>query len=62
MAASEPKKFKARMYKIWMMRHVNVPEEIGRALAQECAGKSANRRSGALPKHIPVVTDRKSVV
>lgn len=53
--ASDPKKFQARLYKIWMMRHVNVPEEIGRALAQEFAGKSTNRRGGALPKHVPVV-------
>lgn len=49
-------RFQAKMYKIWMMRHVNVPEEIGQALAMECAGKSAKRRAGALPKHVPVVT------
>lgn len=49
-------RFQAKLYKIWMMRHVNVPEEIGQALAMECAGKSAKRRAGALPKHVPVVT------
>lgn len=53
---SEPRKFQAKLYKIWMMRHVNVPEEIGRELANECGGKSTKRRAGALPKHIPVVT------
>ncbi|MGH9699183.1 MAG: YdeI/OmpD-associated family protein [Candidatus Acidiferrales bacterium] len=47
--------FQARIYKIWMMRHVNVPEGIGRALAKECAGKPAKTRRGALPKHLPVV-------
>jgi len=35
----------ATIYKIWMMRHVDVPEEIGRALAKEVGKK----------KHIPVI-------
>ena len=49
-------RFLAKIYKIWMMRHVNVPGEIGRALAKEYAGKSAKRRADALPKHVPVVS------
>jgi Bacteriocin-protection, YdeI or OmpD-Associated/Domain of unknown function (DUF1905) len=35
----------ATIYKIWLMRHVDVPEEIGRALERESGRK----------KHIPVV-------
>lgn len=35
----------ATIYKIWMMRHVDVPEEIGRALEKESGKK----------RHIPVV-------
>jgi hypothetical protein len=37
--------FQARIYKIWVMRHVDVPEDVGRALEKE-SGKT---------KHIPVV-------
>jgi len=47
--------FQATIYKIWMMRHVDVPEEIGRALAKECGRRSGEERSSRLPKHIPVV-------
>jgi hypothetical protein len=39
------RRFQATIYKIWMMRHVDVPEEIGRALEKESRKK----------KHIPVV-------
>lgn len=35
----------ATIYKIWLMRHVDVPQEIGRALERESGEK----------KHIPVV-------
>lgn len=38
-------KFQATIYKIWMLRYVDVPEEIGRALEKESGKK----------KHIPVV-------
>lgn len=38
-------KFQARIYRIWMMRHVDVPEEISGALERESGKK----------KHIPVV-------
>jgi len=44
-ASSKPARFQAILYKIWMMRHVDVPEEIGRALEKESRKK----------KHIPVV-------
>lgn len=37
--------FQARIYKIWVMRHVDVPEDVGRALEKESGKK----------KHIPVV-------
>jgi hypothetical protein len=37
--------FQATIYKIWMLRYVDVPEDIGRALEKEYARK----------KHIPVV-------
>jgi hypothetical protein len=38
-------KFQARIYRIWMMRHVSVPEDVSRALESESRRK----------KHIPVV-------
>jgi hypothetical protein len=44
-AISKPARFQATIYKIWLMRHVDVPEEIGRALEKESGKK----------KHIPVV-------
>jgi hypothetical protein len=44
-AQSKPFSFQARIYRIWMMRHVDVPEEIARALEKESGKK----------KHIPVV-------
>jgi hypothetical protein len=59
-----PKKFLATIYKIWMMRHVDVPDEVARALAKQLQNK---RRQGAgrkkekpkektaKPKYIPVL-------
>jgi hypothetical protein len=44
-AGSKAQRFLATIYKIWMMRHVDVPEEIARALEKEWGKK----------KHIPVV-------
>ncbi|MFY9689293.1 MAG: YdeI/OmpD-associated family protein [Candidatus Acidiferrales bacterium] len=44
-AQSKPQRFMATIYKIWLMRHVDVPEEIGRALERESGKK----------RHIPVV-------
>ena len=57
------RQFLATIYKIWMLRYVDVPEGIGLALAKEYAAatKSPKRKGGSsksgktLPKHIPVV-------
>jgi hypothetical protein len=38
-------KFQATIYRIWMLRHVDLPEEVGHALQKESGTK----------KHIPVV-------
>jgi Bacteriocin-protection, YdeI or OmpD-Associated/Domain of unknown function (DUF1905) len=43
--SSKPRRFLATIYRIWMLRYVDVPEEIGRALEKESGKK----------KHIPVV-------
>jgi len=46
MAAAKPnRRFLATIYKIWMLRYVDVPEDIGCALEKESGKK----------KHIPVV-------
>ena len=48
-------RFQARIYRIWMMRHVDVPEEIARELLKEWkkrAGKSDKKKA---PKHLLVV-------
>lgn len=42
---SSAHRFQATIYKIWMLRYVDVPEEIGHALEKELRKK----------KHIPVV-------
>jgi len=49
--------FLATIYKIWMLRYVDVPEDAGLALAKQYAATKPANRSGkkALPKHIPVV-------
>ena len=54
-------RFLATIYRIWMLRYVDVPDDVGFALAKEYAGatKSAEHKrrknSKKLPKHIPVV-------
>jgi hypothetical protein len=46
MGAAKPnRRFLATIYKIWMLRYVDVPEDVGRALEDESGKK----------KHIPVV-------
>ena len=46
MGAAKPnRRFLATIYKIWMLRYVDVPEDIGRALEKESGKK----------KHIPVI-------
>jgi hypothetical protein len=50
--------FLATIYKIWMLRYVDVPEDVGLTIANEyAAATKPAKRSGkkALPKHIPVV-------
>jgi hypothetical protein len=42
---AKPRRFLATVYKIWMMRHVDVPEEISTALVKELA--KASKGSGA---------------
>ena len=55
----KPKKFVATIYKIWMMRHVDVPDDISAALiAQLHDGKgkrTGDSRKPAKPKYLPVV-------
>ncbi|MGH9709081.1 MAG: YdeI/OmpD-associated family protein [Candidatus Acidiferrales bacterium] len=49
-------RFLATIYKIWMLRYVDVPEDVGVALAKEYAAASAKKAGKkSLPKHIPVV-------
>ena len=49
--------FRGTIYKIWMMRHVDVPEDVAGALVKEFASASARGagRKQAKPKYIPVV-------
>jgi hypothetical protein len=57
------RQFLATIYKIWMLRYVDVPEDVGLALAKEyAAATKPAKRSGkkALPKHIPVVASSNS--
>jgi hypothetical protein len=50
-----PQRFMAMIYRIWVLRHVDVPEEIGRALAKAWSGQPARGGKPATPKYIPVV-------
>jgi Bacteriocin-protection, YdeI or OmpD-Associated/Domain of unknown function (DUF1905) len=59
-----PPEFLATIYKIWMLRYVDVPEDVGIALAKEyAAAKKPSRKkpsrtkqgNAKAPKHIPVV-------
>ncbi len=51
--------FLATIYKVWIMRHVDVPDDIADALIAQlraAAKQPPNKKSaGAKPKHIPVV-------
>jgi hypothetical protein len=56
---SQPKKFLATIYRIWIMRHVDVPSDIADALIKQFQS-SANaaapkKQKHPKPKHIPVV-------
>ncbi len=51
-------RFLAMIYKIWMLRYVDVPEDVGLAIAREYAAATKPSKGGgkkAVPKHIPVV-------
>jgi hypothetical protein len=57
--APQPKKFLAIIYKIWMMRHVDVPKDIADALVMQFRGgkgepKNNNAKRVKL-KYVPVV-------
>ncbi len=44
--------FLATIYKVWIMRHVDVPEDIASALIAQMPGARSKKSA---PKHIPVV-------
>ena len=52
-------RFLATIYKIWIMRHVSVPDDVAAALIGEMrraeGGASARGAAKVAPKHIPVV-------
>jgi Bacteriocin-protection, YdeI or OmpD-Associated/Domain of unknown function (DUF1905) len=57
MPAETPHRFLATIYKIWMLRYVDVPKDIGRGLRKEFArtGSAARPAKGERGKYIPVV-------
>jgi hypothetical protein len=55
-----PQRFQATIYRIWMMRHVDVPEDVAQALEKEFACGSGAKKlrkhpRPAKPKYVPVV-------
>jgi hypothetical protein len=54
---SKSVRFLATIYKIWMMRHVNVPDAIARYLLKQLRGARGETKRGKRPKpkYIPVV-------
>jgi hypothetical protein len=56
-SSSKSQRFLATIYKIWMLRYVDVPENLGRALKKEYArkGSAARKVKGERGKYIPVV-------
>jgi hypothetical protein len=52
---TRPARFLATIYRIWMMRHVDVPQEISDALAKAYRASTPKLRKGQKPKYIPVV-------
>jgi hypothetical protein len=61
MKTSQTHHFLATIYKIWIMRHVSVPDDVAAALVREMrsadgnASRVAKSGKSAMPKHIPVV-------
>ena len=54
-SSSKPLKFIATIYRIWMMRHVDVPQEISDALANAYRTATPTLLGNRKPKYIPVV-------
>jgi uncharacterized protein YdeI (YjbR/CyaY-like superfamily) len=56
-AKSKPLAFMATIYKIWMMRHVYVPDDIVSALRKQMRepAATAKRTAGKKSKYIPVI-------
>jgi len=53
---SKPHRFLATIYKIWMMRHVDVPEEVARVLQRQLqSGRHNAEARERASKYIPVV-------
>jgi Bacteriocin-protection, YdeI or OmpD-Associated/Domain of unknown function (DUF1905) len=54
---SKSMRFLATIYKIWLMRHVNVPDDVARELRKQMrAGAAASKRPrGEKPEYIPVI-------
>ena len=52
---SKPRTFLATIYRIWMMRHVDVPEEIASVLVAQLQRSKAPRPNEKKPKYIPVI-------
>ena len=57
MTSANESRFLATIYKIWMLRYVDVPKEIGHALHKEFArvGSAARKTNRERRKYIPVV-------
>jgi uncharacterized protein YdeI (YjbR/CyaY-like superfamily) len=57
LAKSKPLRFMATIYKIWMMRHVNVPDDIVSALRKQIGEPAAAAKcpAGKRSKYIPVI-------
>jgi hypothetical protein len=55
---SKPVRFLATIYRIWMMRHVDVPDDAARLLEKQMAGakRLPGRGRQVKPKYIPVVS------
>lgn len=54
-AKSKTFRFMATVYRIWMMRHIDVPDEIARELQKQMASAGRARGKTAKAKYIPVV-------
>jgi Domain of unknown function (DUF1905)/Bacteriocin-protection, YdeI or OmpD-Associated len=54
--AARSHRFLATIYKIWILRHVSVPDDVASALTADMrSADSQEKGAKAAPKHIPVV-------